>query len=174
MSLRHRVLWGTLAVAAVMLLVGLVGAAVIQRTVRESQREEIARQGEATAQLVENALGSGPVRTRLAVVDVLAAVRAVGGHDYVEAALRGPGGAISVLGDDNVLFSVLPPLATDRRVVEVDIAGRRVLASVVEVEAGDRGSVLIAIGRSEELAVGATVGRTILIALGSGAVVRSW
>jgi two-component system sensor histidine kinase BaeS len=169
MSLRRRVLWGTLAVAAVVLVVGLIGVAAIQRAVRDSQRDEIVRQGQATARLVEEALRSGPGRTRLAVGDVLQAVRTVGGHDYVEAALRGPNGTTTVLGGDAVLFSLLPPLASAERVIEVDVDGTRVLALVVAVEAGDRGTILIAIGRTESLGLAATVGRTIVVALAAGA-----
>jgi two-component system sensor histidine kinase BaeS len=46
-----------------------------------------------------------------------------------------------------------------------------VLATVVGVEAGERGTILIGIGRTESLVIGTTVGRTILIALAVGAIV---
>ncbi len=171
MSLRRRILWSTLAVSLIMLLVGLVGATAIQRAVRDGQRKEIARQGEATAALVEAAIDGRPVRSRLAINEGLGVVRSVGGHDYVEAALRGPNGATTLLGDAGALFGALPSSAADGRVTEVAIGGETVLATIVAVEAGERGTILIAIGRTESLVIGTTVSRTILIALGVGAVV---
>lgn len=171
MSLRRRILWSTLAVGLVMLLVGLLGATAIQRALRDGQRREIARQGEATAELVGAAIESRPLRSRLAIADVLRVVGAVGGHDYVEAALRTDNGSISLLGDAGTLFGALPTGVDDRAVTEIAIDGETVLATVVAVEAGERGTILIAIGRTESLVIGTTVGRTILIALGVGAVV---
>lgn len=171
MSLRRRILWSTLAVGLIMLLVGFVGATAIQRAVRDGQRREIARQAEATAQLVEAAIDARPVRSRLAIADVLRVVTAVGGHDYVEASLRTSNGSISLLGDAGTLFGALPAAVDDRAVTEVVVDGETVLATVVAVEAGARGTILIAIGRTESLVIGTTVSRTILIALGVGAAV---
>jgi two-component system sensor histidine kinase BaeS len=171
MSLRRQILWSTLAVGLIMLLVGLVGATAIQRAIRDGQRREIARQGEATAGLVEAAIDARPLRSRLAIADVLEVVGSVGGHDYVEAALRTNNGSISLLGDAGTLFGALPNAVGDGVVTEVFIEGETVLTTVVAVDAGERGTILIAIGRTESLVIGTTVSRTILIALGVGAVV---
>ena len=96
MTLKRRILWGTLAVAAVTLLAGLIGAAAIRRESRQAAQNELFRQAEVTARLVEQQLeGVGVAVDRPTVARaqrVLEEVRLIGGHDFLEAAVVSPRG----------------------------------------------------------------------------------
>jgi two-component system sensor histidine kinase BaeS len=147
-----------IAVAALTLVIGGLAAAVlVNRSVQASAREEFTRQAEATARLVETELtGSGrvPGRRPVEIPTLLGTVRAVGGHDYVEAALVGPRGAVTVLGDDPVLLDQVPGGVADlqRRVLfEGEVDGRPVQALALAVPVGDRGTVVVAIGTDLEI-----------------------
>jgi signal transduction histidine kinase len=164
-------LWGTLAVAAVTLVAGIIGGVVIQREVRAAAQQELFRQGRVTAELVERELERTPLRNRGEVAAVLESVKLVGGHDYVEAGLLLTGGRVSPLGDDPALISKLPLQVADRGIVEIEVDGTPVLATVRRVTVGNRNQrdMVIAIGRVEDLGIASVVTRTILIALIAGA-----
>jgi len=171
MSLKRRLLWGTLAVAAVTLLAGLVGGVLISREVRRAAQQELFRQGEVTAELVERTLERTPLRDRRAVAVILEEVKLVGGHDYVEAAVPSRSG-LTPLGGDSVLLPQLPGEVTDRGILEVEVAGVPVLATVRRVAVGarqNRRDMIIAIGRVEDSRIAAVVTRTVLVALVVGA-----
>jgi two-component system sensor histidine kinase BaeS len=171
MTLRRRLLFGTMAVAAVTLVAGIIGGILIQREVRNAAQRELFRQGQVTAELVERELERTPLRNRGQVAAVLESVQLVGGHDFVEAALLLPGGRVSPLGDDAVLIPKLPLEFADRGIVEVDVEGTAVLATVRRVSVGnrDRRDMVIAIGRIEDLGVASVITRTVLFALIAGA-----
>jgi len=169
MSLRRRLLWGTLAVAAVALIAGIVGGIAIQRQLRAAAQQELFRQGQVTAELVERELERTPLRNRRRVADVLESVKQLGGHDYVEAAVLQPGGGLAPLADGGALIAALPREVGDRGVVAVEVGGEKVLATVRRVDLGEgRRSMLIAIGRVEDFQIVGVVTRTVLIALAAG------
>ncbi len=114
--MRRRFFWSLVIVAAATLSVGgTVAAILISRSVEGSVRHEFTRQAEATAGLIETSLrphvggnGEGPVIPIRSLGQLLAIVRSVGGHDYVEAAVVGPGEEVSVVGSDSVLVDQIP------------------------------------------------------------------
>jgi hypothetical protein len=155
---RRRFFWSMIAVAALTLVVGgLAAAMLVNRSVQASAREEFTRQAEATARLVETELtGSGrvPGRRPVEIPTLLGTVQTVGGHDYVEAALVGPRGAVTVLGDDPALLDQVPGgvAGLQRRVLfEGEVEGRPVQALALAVPVGDRGTVVVAIGTDLEI-----------------------
>ena len=81
---------------------GWTGAAIlISRSVETSARTEFARQASATARLIDAELPPEGARlgddgTRL--VQILRDVALIGGHEFVEAAVVGPRGTVTVLG----------------------------------------------------------------------------
>ena len=163
MSLRQRIVWGALAVAAVTLVAGLLGAAAIRRESREAAQDELFRQAEVTARLVEQQLrGVGPAVERPAVLRVqraLEEVRRIGGHDFIEAALITNRGRFIDLVDDPVLLPLIAVGGVDREVKTVTVDGDRVFATVRAINLatpGDDASVrmLVAIGRFDTFVIG--------------------
>jgi signal transduction histidine kinase len=172
MTIRRRLLAGILAVAAVTLAAGAIVGVVIQREVRQAAEQELFRQGQVTAELVERELERAPLRNRGDVARVLASVRAFGGHDYVDAAMLGPGGRLVPLGEGGELITSLPTGVADRGIVELEVAGEPVLATVRRVEVGRTPrEMVIAIGRVDDLGLVSVVTTTVLVALAAGAIV---
>lgn len=172
MTIRRRLLWGILAVAAVTLAAGAIVGVAIQREVREAAERELFRQGEVTAELVEQELDQRPLRNRGDVARVLASARAFGGHDYVDAAMLGPGGRLVPLGEGGALISNLPTGVADRGIVELEVNGEPVMATVRRVEVGRTPrEMVIAIGRIDDLGFVSVVTTTVLVALAAGAIV---
>ncbi len=178
MSLRQRIVWGALAVAAVTLVAGLLGAAAIRRESREAAQDELFRQAEVTARLVEQQLrGVGPAVERPAVLRVqraLEEVRRIGGHDFIEAALITNRGRFVDLVDDPVLLPLIAVGGVDREVKTVTVDGDRVFATVRAINLatpGDDASVrmLVAIGRFDTFVIGGVITRTLIFALLVGA-----
>jgi len=177
-SLRQRIVWGALAVAAVTLVAGLLGAAAIRRESREAAQDELFRQAEVTARLVEQQLrGVGPAVERPAVLRVqraLEEVRRIGGHDFMEAALITNRGRFVDLVDDPVLLPLIAVGGVDREVKTVTVDGDRVFATVRAITLatpGDDASVrmLVAIGRFDTFVIGGVITRTLIFALLVGA-----
>ena len=176
--MRQRIVWGALAVAAVTLVAGLLGAAAIRRESREAAQDELFRQAEVTARLVEQQLrGVGPAVERPAVLRVqraLEEVRRIGGHDFMEAALITNRGRFVDLVDDPVLLPLIAVGGVDREVKTVTVDGDRVFATVRAITLatpGDDASVrmLVAIGRFDTFVIGGVITRTLIFALLVGA-----
>ena len=183
MTLRRRILWGSLAVAAITLLAGLLGAASIRRESREAAQDELFRQAEVTALLVEQQL-EGSTRQlvdRPAVVRaqrVLEEVRVIGGHDFLEAAIVTPRGRIIELVDDPSLLPLIVVGVVDREVHTVTVDGDAVFATVRSIEiptTGDEGTfrMMVAIGRFDTFLIGAVITRTLLFAMVVGGAVAA-
>ena len=168
------------AVALVTIVVGGFTAAVlIGGSVEGSIRQEFARQADATARLVESQLNDDRVGRSLA--ETLIVVRAVGGHDFVEASFVGPGGRVNDLADGAVLIPQIPGGASSLRtgirfdavVGETNVA---VFAAPFRVAA--RGTVVVAIGTSLDLVpwrgVVARFALGILVAVVLAAALAAW
>ena len=174
-TLRRKLLLGSLAVAALTLAAGLIGAAAIRRESREAAQNELFRQAEVTALLVEEqlegAVSANVDRPAIARSQrVLNEVRIIGGHDFLEAALVAPRGRVIDLVVDPSLLPLIVVGVVDREVRTVTIDGRSVFATVrtiqIRGEGGD-GSfrMLVAIGRFDTFVIGAVITRTLLFAL---------
>jgi signal transduction histidine kinase len=183
MTLRRRILVGSLTVAAVTLLAGIVAAAAIRREAREAAQDELFRQAEVTARLVEEqlvGLSAGNIdRPAIGRAQrVLEEVRVIGGHDFLEAAVITPRGRLTELVDDPSLLPLLALGGVDREVRTVTIDGEPVLATVrgidVPAGAGDgRFRMLVAIGRFDTFVIGGVITRTLLFALVIGGIVAA-
>lgn len=173
--MRRRFFWALVAVAVVTLAVGgLAAALLINRSVEDSARSEFTRQAEATARLVEagvrerGMMGQTPLRN---LGNILAVVRAVGGHDYVEAVLVGPAGGIAVVGEAAPVADQIPggAAALGRRVqFEAEVEGALVAAFALPVPVGALGKVVVVIGTDLELVAWPPVVARLLWALGLG------
>lgn len=157
MRVRRRFFWALVAVAVLTLLTGgLAAALLINHSVEQSARREFTRQAEATARLIEAGVrerghGQAPLR---ALGSLLAVVRAVGGHDYVEAVLVGPAGGTAVIGDQAPLAVQIPggAAALDERVqFAAEVDGEAVAAFALPVEVGNLGRVVVVIGTDLDL-----------------------
>ncbi|MBM3694950.1 MAG: HAMP domain-containing histidine kinase [Actinobacteria bacterium] len=173
--MRRRFFWALVLVAVVTLGVGgLAASLLISHSVEESARREFTRQAEATALLIEagvrerGAIGAGALRQ---LGGLLAVVRAVGGHDYVEAVVVGSGGGITVVGEEAPLAAQIPGGAADlrgRRQFEASVGGERVAALALPVPVGVLGRVVVVIGTDLKLVPWAPVALRLLLALGLG------
>jgi len=152
--MRRRFFWGMVAVAVVTLAVGGFAAAVlINRSLGASERQEFVRQASATARIVESELKRTTDSPARSLTDVLATVAAIGGHDYVEAAIVGPRGNVTVLGDEAMLIDLVPDLADLTAPVHFDatLEGSGVLVVAQPFRIGERGTVVVVIGTSLDL-----------------------
>ena len=174
MSLRRRILWGTLAVAAVTRVAGLFGAAAIRRESRRAAQDELFRQAEVTALLVEQQLrGVSAAVDRPAIgraQRVLEEVRLIGGHDFLEAAILTARGRLVELVDDPVLLPLIVVGVVDREVRTITVDGEPVFATVRTITASNQEGdeqfrMLVAIGRRDTFVIGAVITRTLLFAL---------
>ena len=167
--MRRRFFWSMVIVAVATITIGGVAAAVlIHRSVESSIRTEFHRQAAETARIIQvqffgdlepSSQGAtderpvGVLRDREGIGAVLSLVRAVGGHDYVEAAFLNPRGEVIVLGEaDHVLLPQVPddvdldhPYSFD---AEVD--GGQV-AAIAQPFRLDRGTLVVLIGTNLEL-----------------------
>ncbi len=183
--MRRRFFWALVLVAVVTLVVGgFTSAVLINRSVEDSARSEFTRQAEATARLIESAvrergmMGQGPLRS---LGSLLAVVEAVGGHDYVEAVLVGPGGGVTVVGDAAPLAEQIPGGAAalgQRAQFEAEVGGEPVAAFALPVQVGALGRVVVIIGTDLELMPWPPVAARLLWGLGLGvllaAVAAAW
>lgn len=176
--MRRQVLWSALAVAAVTLAAGLVAGVMISRGLVHESEDELARQAEATANLIVASIRDDlPLENAtdlLVVPRTLEIARVVGGHDYVEARLVGadniPALEGAFAGSRPLLESLgeQPPIG---EVVETEVEGKPVIAYVSSVPiALRRAHVLIAIGRTEPLLKFNVLTGPLLFSLGIGAI----
>jgi len=133
----------------------LAGALLINNSVRESVQYEFERQAEATARLVQSTVTAPRVPGgRQAELGALLRVSAaVGGHDYVEAALLGPEGLITTAGTESVLLDQAPvdvAEITHRMRFEAQVDGESVAAYLIPVRTPE-GRMVIAIGTDLEI-----------------------
>lgn len=167
--MRRRFFWSMVAVAVATLSIGGVAAAVlIHRSVEGSIRSEFHRQATATARIIEadffaggpegggSRSGEGVARDQSlhGLGEVLALVRAVGGHDYVEAAFRTTRGELITLGDQEpVLFSRIPSDAdlSHPYGFDAEVDGEQVAAIAQPFELAPRGTLVVLIGTDLEL-----------------------
>src|SRR3990170_1364602 len=138
--MRRRFFWGMVAVAVTTLLVGgLAPAALISRSGEASARAEFARQAAATGRLLEADLPAGALgEGRARLIQILRDVALVGGHDFVEAAVVGPRGAVTPLGEGGVLLDQVPGIADLASAVAFDaeVDGRKVTAVAQPIRLG--------------------------------------
>ena len=183
--MRRRFFWALVLVALVTLIAGGFTAAVlINHSVEDSARSEFTRQAEATARLIEAAvrergmMGQAPLRS---LGSLLGIVEAVGGHDYVEAVLVRPAGAVTVVGDEAPLAEQIPGGAAalgQRAQFEAEVDGEPVAAFALPVQVGSLGKVVVIIGTDLELVPWPPVAVRLLWGLGLGvllaAVAAGW
>lgn len=154
--MRRRVFWGVVGVVLVTLTAAaLAGAVLINRSVQESVQSEFDRQADATARLIQATVNAPRVPGgRQAELGTLLEVAArVGGHDYVEAALVGPDGTISIVGTRSALLDRAPVDISkiSRRVhFEAQVGGESVAAFLIPVRTAG-GKMVIAIGTDLEI-----------------------
>ncbi|HEX5631019.1 MAG TPA: hypothetical protein VFY15_05115, partial [Acidimicrobiia bacterium] len=147
--MRRRFFWGMVAVAVTTLLVGgLAAAALISRSVETSARAEFARQAQATARLLEADLPAGGIPAdegRVRIAQILRDVAMVGGHEFVEAGIVGPRGAVTVLGTPGPLLEQVPGITDLAGIVAFDaeVEGRTVTAVARPIRIGERGSLVV-------------------------------
>lgn len=166
--MRRRFFWSMAAVAIATVAIGGVAAAVlIHRSVETSIRSEFHRQAAATARIIESdffsgaatdrAEGSGPAvqdRRLEGLGSLLALVRAIGGHDYVEAAFITPRDEVIPLGDaDPVLLPLVPDAADLSKAYAFDatVDGKQVAAIVQPFGLQRRGTLVVLIGTDLDL-----------------------
>ncbi|MBU1226130.1 MAG: HAMP domain-containing histidine kinase [Actinobacteria bacterium] len=154
--MRRRAFWGIVGVVLVtMTAAGAAAAVLINRSVQSSVREEFERQAVATARLVEaGARNPGmPGSRRPELGSLLAISAAVGGHDYVEAALVDPGGGVTMAGTESALLDQAPiDLTAITRMIrfEAEVEGGSVAAFLIPVVVGNS-RVIVAIGTNLEI-----------------------
>ncbi len=159
--MRRRFFWGMVLVSVVTLAMGGVAAALlINRSVEGSIRAEFARQAEATAHIIETRFfaatdqpggrgAGGVLRPIDGLGEILALVGSIGGHDYVEAALVGPRGTITGLGDGEPLLTPQIPADADLTHTlgfDAEIGGEKVAVVVQPFPIEPRGTLLVVIG----------------------------
>jgi signal transduction histidine kinase len=161
--MRKRLFWSLVLVAVVTMSIGGVAAAIlINRSVEHSARDEFIRQAEATAELIETSLGQGalegqgdrPVIPMHNLGQLLAIVRLVGGHDYVEASVVGPRGVVSVVGTDSVLVDQVPGGVAElegRVEFTAEVDGEQVAAYAFALPSRPLGTVIVVIGTDLQL-----------------------
>lgn len=175
----RKLFWGSLAVGFMMLLVGVVTLVFLRGAITRSAHDELVRQADVTAAIIEEELDElqlrpgGDVRGRAAslhrdVDRVLDRAGIVAGYDIAEAALVTAGGVVPLSRDRELLVS-LPATAAGGDVVSVEVAGTEVLATVRRIDL-DVGGLVVAIGRETPLLPLGTVSRALLVAVGLGSI----
>lgn len=175
----RRIAIGTIVIAAVMLIVGLMGVGYVNRLLHTQAQDELFRQAEATGRLVENALADvgrnpgagfeGRLReVRSEAARVLERARVVGGHDVVEAVLVTPTRSYPLsLGQD--LVPLLPPDLREREALSIDVDGTELLATVQRFPLG-ASEIVVAIGRTAPLLPIRGMSRALLLVVVVGVV----
>jgi signal transduction histidine kinase len=164
----RRFFWSLVLVAVTTVTIGgVAGAVLIRGSVEESIRTEFSRQAVATARIIQtrfandiqlgpdrNAPAGGQDRPVEGLSDVLALVTAIGGHDYVEAAVLNPQGEVINLSDaPRVLLAQIPEGVdlTERYVFDAEIDGETVAAIAQPFRLERRGTLVVLIGTNLEL-----------------------
>jgi two-component system sensor histidine kinase BaeS len=175
----RRIAIGTIVIAVVMLIVGLVGVGYVNRLLHTQAQDELFRQAEATGRLVETALADvgrnpgtgveGQLRgVRSEAARVLERARVVGGHDVVEAVLVTPNRSFP-LSLEQDLVPLLPPDLREREALQIDVDGTELLATVQRFPLG-ASEIVVAIGRTAPLLPIRGMSRTLLIVVVVGVV----
>lgn len=152
--MKRRFFWGMVGVALVTLAIGgFTGAVLINRSVESSVRSEFARQANATARIIEAELARTPGLGARSLAGVLSVVASIGGHDYVEAALVGPRGVVTILGDGTALLDLVPDFGSLAAPLHFDatVDGTRVAVVAQPFNTGNRGTVVVVIGTTLDL-----------------------
>jgi len=155
--MRRRFFWGMVAVAVTTLLIGgLTAAVLVSRSVEASARAEFARQAAATARLIEADLppeATGRILEGARLVQILREVALVGGHEFVEAAVVGPRGGLTVIGEKRALLDQVPGIEglVTARSFDAAVDGASVTAVAQPFRIGERGTLVVVIGTSLEL-----------------------
>ena len=175
----RRIAIGTVVIAVVMLIVGLVGVGYVNRLLQTQAQDELFRQAEATGRLVEGALADvgrnpgagfeGQLRkVRSEAASVLERARVVGGHDVVEAMLVTPNRSYPLsLRQD--LMPLLPPDLEEREALSIEVDGTELLSTVQRFPIG-ASEIVIAIGRTAPLLPIRGMSRALMLAVVVGVV----
>ncbi|MGB5564703.1 MAG: HAMP domain-containing protein, partial [Acidimicrobiia bacterium] len=175
----RRIAIGTVVIAVVMLIVGLVGVGYVNRLLQTQAQDELFRQAEATGRLVEGALADvgrnpgagfeGQLRkVRSEAASVLERARVVGGHDVVEAMLVTPTRSYPLsLRQD--LMPLLPPDLEEREALSIEVDGTELLSTVQRFPIG-ASEIVIAIGRTAPLLPIRGMSRALMLAVVVGVV----
>ncbi|MGB5166997.1 MAG: HAMP domain-containing sensor histidine kinase [Acidimicrobiia bacterium] len=175
----RRIAIGTVVIAVVMLIVGLVGVGYVNRLLQTQAQDELFRQAEATGRLVEGALADvgrnpgagfeGQLRkVRSEAASVLERARVVGGHDVVEAMLVTPTRSYPLsLRQD--LMPLLPPDLEEREALSIEVDGTELLSTVQRFPIG-ASEIVIAIGRTAPLLPIGGMSRALMLAVVVGVV----
>jgi len=176
-TVRRRILWSALAVAAVTLLAGLLAGAAISRNLAEENSAELLRQADATATLIATSVRSNltsiSAGDATSVARTLEIAKKVGGHDYVEA--RVVGVEYSRLDElempESPLLDSLGPSPELDTIIGTEVDGEPVLAYVRSIRVAVRQNVrvFIAIGRAEPQLNAGLMLRPLILSLGIGA-----
>ena len=120
--MRRRLFWAMVTVAFVTLVIaGVSGAVLVERSLSQEREEEFFRQAAATGRLIENLVDAGdrPVGAARQVArlrELMETAQLVGGHDYVEALVETPRRSFAIPPDAELVTAV-PAAVTDRAVV---------------------------------------------------------
>jgi len=175
----RKIFWGALTVGIVMLVVGVVTLLALRSTITASAHEELVRQADVTASIVEEELsedGPGPgrdggrhLRGLQGDVDrVLDRAGVVAGYDVAAAAVITPEGAVP-LSRDRELLLALPSDAVAGEVVQVEVNGTEMLATARWVDF-EPGQLVVAIAREAPLFPLGTVSWALIVAVGIGSI----
>lgn len=174
--MRRKILWGAAIVSLVTLAVGVSAAIAIRNEVQRSAQEELFRQAGETALFIDAELpdvslteGDNLRGAMLSIGRVLQQARVTGGHDIVEAALIIGNRHISLVEDPKLLTEIAADV-TDGGAVQVDVDGTAMNAVIRRIPLARGSEMVVAIARTEQLLPVRFVSRSLLLALGAGAV----
>ncbi|MEN8112920.1 MAG: HAMP domain-containing sensor histidine kinase [Actinomycetota bacterium] len=177
--MRRRIVIGTIVIAAAMLLTGVAAVGYLDRTVREDAQRELFRQAEVAASLIESEIADIDFapgadleerlrRLRGAAAIILTRARVVGGHDIVEASLVVRDRTIP-LSPDQELMGRLPANLGEREVLEIDVDGSEMYATVQRIPVANA-EIVVAIGRTAPFLPTRAMSRTLLVTIAVGVV----
>lgn len=183
--MRAKIFLGALVVGIVVFLVAVATLVSVRNAVQEREREDLFRQSTVTANRIRLALAevdfepgvdlAGRVVELSSRVElILNEARDLGGHDIVEAALKVGDEPAVALSENPQLLTQIPSDVTDRDVLSVVADGEAMLATVQRIPLEQAGvELIVAIGTTEPLFPVQVFTRTLLLALGAGALVAA-
>ncbi|NNK92235.1 MAG: HAMP domain-containing histidine kinase [Acidimicrobiia bacterium] len=174
--MRRRIFFGVTGIALIVLVVGVILAAGVNRRFQAEVRDDLFRQAEATATVVGSQLSDAlsgrdgsAIDAPRPVLELIETVRLVGGHDIVEVGLV-VAGRVRPVGPEPVVLPDEPPIA-ERSLSETVIGGVPMAVAIVgiEVDVGTRTRpAVVAIARSTDLP-GSGLSGALVLSLGVGA-----
>lgn len=174
--MRSKILWGAAIVSLVILAVGVGAAIAIRNEVQRSAQDELFRQAGETAVFIDAELRDVSLTeadslrgAMLSIGRVLQQAKVTGGHDIVEAALIIGNRRISLVEDPKLLTEIAEDIS-DGGAVQVDVDGTAMNAVVRRIPLERGAEMVVAIARTEQLLPVRFVSRSLLLALGAGAV----